>query len=345
MEKMKAVVAYSAQDFRYEEVAVPVRKAGDILVRVEATGICASDRSIYYGGDPWGGISQPHIPGHEFAGEVVELDAATSERTGLTVGDRATAEILVPCRECFYCTRGLYHLCIGSRSWVGGSWAEYMLFPKGALVYKVPGSIPPASAAVIEPLACSCHAVNRADIQQMDTVTIAGLGAIGMGALQIARLRSPLRIIGIDVDEGLRDMASKLGADFTFDPRDDHMPERIIELTNGIGTDKYIECSGNPVSLQTGFKVIRKRGRIVVYGVYKKEAVLDFNQVGEFKEFEIVGGHLSPWSYDSVIKYLQEGSIDAQTMVTHTFPLSQFKDALDVKGKETSIKTILIPGE
>jgi 2-desacetyl-2-hydroxyethyl bacteriochlorophyllide A dehydrogenase len=344
MSKMMAVMAYGAQDFRYEEVDIPQLQSGDILVKVEGTGICASDRSIYKGGDPWGGVREPHIPGHEFVGEVVEIGTKTTKETGIQVGDRATAEIIIPCRKCFYCTKGFYHLCIGERSWVSGSWAEYMLFPKGSIVYRVPKEIPPELAAIIEPLSCSCHAVNRADVQQYDTVTIAGLGSIGMGALQITRLRSPYQIIGLEIDDELRKKAKKLGADYVFDPRDPDLEEKVKAITEGRGTDKYIECSGNPVSLNTAFKLIRKRGRVVVYGVYRQDAVLDFNQVGEFKEFEIVGGHLSPWSYNSIIKYLQEGKIDGKALVTHVYPLSDFINALSVKWSEPSIKTVMIPG-
>jgi L-iditol 2-dehydrogenase len=152
-------------------------------------------------------------------------------------------------------------------------------------------------------------------------------------------------LIGLEIDPHLRELALTLGADIVFDPRDRDLEDKIKTLTQGRGTDKYIECSGNPASLQTAFKLIRKRGRVVVYGVYRQEAVLDFNQVGEFKEFEIVGGHLSPWSYPSVIKHLAEGLIDGQAMVTHHYPLSQFQQALQVKEKEPSIKTILIPGK
>ena len=90
MAKMKAVVAYGAKDFRLEEVEIPKVEAGEVLIRVNATGICASDRSIYNGGDPWGGVRSPHIPGHEFAGTVVELGAGAAEVTGLQIGDQAT---------------------------------------------------------------------------------------------------------------------------------------------------------------------------------------------------------------------------------------------------------------
>lgn len=345
MEKMKAVVAYHANDFRYENVDIPQRQKGDILIKVEGTGICAADRSIYKGGDPWGGISQPRVVGHEFVGEVVEIDSETSLETGLKVGDRTTAEIIAPCRTCFYCTGGLYHLCDSTSKWVGGSWAEYMLYPKGSIIYKVPKNIPREYAAIIEPLSCSCHAVNRAEIQTYDFVAIAGLGSIGMGALQIAKLRSPLKLIGLEIDEGLQKLALSLGADYVFDPRDPDLKMKILEITDGRGVDKYLECSGSPNSLQTGFQIIRKRGRLVVYGVYRQDAVLDFNQVGEFKEFDIVGGHLSPMSYPSVIKFLEEGFIDAGALVTHQFPLSEFQAAIDVKDKETSIKTVMFPGQ
>jgi L-iditol 2-dehydrogenase len=99
------------------------------------------------------------------------------------------------------------------------------------------------------------------------------------------------------------------------------------------------------VSLRTGLDVLRKAGRLVVYGVYSQDATLDFNLVSEFKELEIVGGHVSPNTYPLAIKYLAEDLIDWQAMVTHTYPLAQFAEAINAKSQPgvSSIKTLLIP--
>lgn len=346
MAKMNAVVAYGAKNYRFEQINIPEVGPGEVLIEIPATGICASDRSIYKGGDPWGvwsGVPRVHTPGHEFAGKVVELGEGAAKATGLQVGDQATAELRIPCRTCFYCVRGFYHLCINSTRWVGGSWAEYMKFPEGAIVHKIPNSVSPEEAALIEPLTCSAHAVERAQISQIDTVVVAGLGGIGMGVVQIARLRNPHRLIGIDIEQSLCDTALELGADYAFNPKTHDIDEEIKALTGGIGCDIYIEVSGSTQSLQTSFKVLRKRGKLAVYGVYREEVSLDFNQVSEFKELEIIGGHLSPWVYPSVIQYLARGEIQAKPMITHTFPLKDFEEAIAVKYLEPSIKTILIP--
>ena len=117
-EKMQAVVCHGPHDYRLEEVAVPQRRAGEALIRVEAVGICASDLKCYHGAAKfWGDENRPAwtetmvIPGHEFVGRVVELDDEAASRWGIAVGDRVTSEQIVPCWECRFCKRGQYHMC------------------------------------------------------------------------------------------------------------------------------------------------------------------------------------------------------------------------------------------
>ena len=117
-EKMQAVVCHGPHDYRLEEVAVPQRKRGEALIKVEAVGICASDLKCYHGAAKfWGDENRPAwaetmvIPGHEFAGRVVELDEEAASRWGIAVGDRVVSEQIVPCWECRFCKRGQYHMC------------------------------------------------------------------------------------------------------------------------------------------------------------------------------------------------------------------------------------------
>jgi L-iditol 2-dehydrogenase len=161
----------------------------------------------------------------------------------------------------------------------------------------------------------------------------------------VARLKTPKKLIGLDVDDGLLRIASQLGADFVFNPAHDEIPTELRALTEGRGPDIYIEASGSVTSLRSGLDVLRKAGRLVVFGVYGQEATLDFNIVSEFKELEIAGGHVSPNTNPLAIKYLDEGLVDWEFMVTHTYPLAEFEEAINVKGQPgvTSIKTLLIP--
>ncbi|GAB4546221.1 MAG: alcohol dehydrogenase catalytic domain-containing protein [Anaerolineae bacterium] len=342
-QKMMAVVVRGGSEFVYEAVERPVAGPGEVILRIEAAGICAADRKIYSQNHPWQ-LPDPYFPGHEYVGRVVELGQGAAEQTGLAPGERAIAEILVPCRRCWFCQRGLYTHCDQPGVCVG-SWAEYMRIPAGAIVHKVPDELLPEEGALIEPLACAVHAVNLARIELADSVVVSGLGAIGMGILQVARLKTPSLLAGLDVDDGLLKIAAQLGADIVLNPTRDDVTGELRALTGGRGPDIYIEASGSVASLRTGLEMLRKAGRLVVFGVYGQEATLDFNLISEFKELEIRGGHVSPNTYPLAIDFLAEGLVDWKAMVTHTFPLARYEQALRIKEQPgvTSIKTLLIP--
>ena len=342
-EKMMAVVVHADDEFAYEAVERPVAGHGEIILKIEAAGICAADRKIYSKNHPWQ-LPDPYVPGHEYVGRVMEMGEAAAERTGLDVGDRAIAEILIPCRECWFCQRGLYTHCDRPGVCVG-SWAEYMRVPAGAILHKVPDALLSEQGVLIEPLACSLHAVNLAGIGFADVVVVSGLGAIGMGILQVARLKTPKLLVGLDVDDDLLKIAAQLGADRVFNPLHHDVGGELRELTDGRGPDIYIEASGSVASLRTGLETLRKAGRLVVFGVYGQEATLDFNLVSEFKELEIVGGHVSPNTYPLAIHYLAEELVDWNIMLTHRFPLAEYQEAIRIKDQPgvTSIKTALFP--
>jgi threonine dehydrogenase-like Zn-dependent dehydrogenase len=162
-ESMSAVVCHAPKDYRLEERSVPKPGPEEVLIKVKSTGICASDIKCYAGAERyWGHKNRPRYcqapvtPGHEFAGEVVALGEGAGEKYGLTIGDHAVSEQIVPCWKCEYCKMGAYWMCAvhdiyGFRQRTFGAWAQYMLLPRGALNYKVPASLPWHYAAFIEP--------------------------------------------------------------------------------------------------------------------------------------------------------------------------------------------------
>lgn len=344
MEKMKAVVIYGTKNYKVEMVEKPRAGVGEVIIQIEAAGICAGDRAMYFGTAPWGEIQEPMILGHEYIGVVTELGENAGEETGLKLGDRCLAELQIPCGKCYYCKHGLRHLCIDESGFLEGGWAEFMCLRRGALIHKVPKSIDKFAAAMIEPLSCSAHGVDRANISMKDTVVISGMGAIGLGMIQFAGLKTPYKLIGLDINNEMLSIAKTLGADYVFNPLEVDVKDKILELTDGVGADIYIEASGSSVSLSTGLDVLRKRGRMVVFGVYTKEAHLDFNQVSEYKELEIVGGHLSPGMYPLVIQCLGRKMINTELLATDIYSLDEFEEAINAKStNKNSIKTILVP--
>lgn len=355
-EKMWAVKVYKPDDYRLEQVPVPRIGPYEVLVRVLATGICASDVKTWHGARVWGSdeiapyIEAPVIAGHEFVGEVVALGAGAAEKHNLQIGDWAVSEQIVPCWNCRFCRHGQYWMCQQhdiygfKKDRAEGSWAEYMRFPANAINHKVPKDIPAAQAALIEPLACGIHAVERGDIQLGDTVAIAGMGPIGLCMLQVARQKGPGLLIALDAKPKRLELARKLGADLAIDVREGNAIQRALELTDGYGVDVYIEATGAGPAVNQGLQMTRRLGTFVEFSVHAGPVAIDWSVIGDVKELDIHGSHLGPYCYPKAIQYLRNGVVNGQALVTHTLPLSQFHQALEIAAQgDDSIKVVLTP--
>ncbi|WOI56283.1 zinc-binding dehydrogenase [Palleronia sp. LCG004] len=326
---------------------VPEPGPGELLMRVNLAGICAADRAMYDGSGPWD-LSFPFTPGHEFTATVAALGEGAAERHGLAEGDRAVAELNVTGAEDFYTRRGLYHLAdrmevIGATR--DGAWAEYMIYPADAVVHRVPDNLSDAAACYAEPLANAIHGVERAGIEFEDVVVVAGAGPIGMGMVQAARLKTPRKLILVNPGAAKREAGLRLGADLAFHPDDPALREALGDLTGGRGADVYLEASGRADAFRLGMDLVRKRGRIVVFGVYKAPVTVDLNVFGEFKELDIRGGHLAPFTYATALDLMARGLVDGDACVTHTFPLAEFEAGLTrvADPDELQIKVVLDP--
>ena len=332
----------------YEDVPDPKIGPGEVLIRVGGAGICAADRKFYTHG-PWK-LPFPFITGHEVAGQVVELGDGAAEKVGLAIGDKVAVEPVIPCGACWYCQRGDYQLC-DNQQFLGvtidGCWAEYTRLPGNARIYKVPAHVPLTEAAMAEPVSCGVYAVEKAGIGLDDVVVVAGMGPIGMSTLQVARLKSPRLLIALGRDDAILQIASELGAQVVLNVNKDNVPAEIRKLTDGRGCDLYIEASGNVDSINVGIDVLRKGGKLFIYGVYGKPATVEFDQVAEFKELTVQGGHLSPHSFPLAVQYIADGRVNAKRMVTHVFDLKDFAQAIEMKlkkeVKEPMIKATLDP--
>lgn len=347
MSTMRAIRCHGfGRQHRFEaEVPVPVPGPGDVLVKVNASGICAADRAMWTDTAPWD-LSFPFTPGHEFTGTVVDL--GPDAPPGVAIGDRTVAELNVTHGNDFYRQRGLYHLTdtmdvIGAT--LDGGWAEYMIYPAGSVIHHVPDGVSDAAACYVEPLANAIHGVQRAEIQFDDVVVVAGAGPIGMGMVQAARLKTPRKLILVNPGAPKRDLALTLGADMAFAPDDPALKTAIADLTDGRGCEVFLEASGQNASFNLGLEIIRKAGRLVVFGVYKTPATVDLNMFGEFKELNILGGHLAPFTYATALDFLDRGLIDGDACVTHSFDLADVTSALDKTPEpgELQIKVVFVP--
>lgn len=355
---MKAVVVHAPNDYRYEEVPVPAIGEDDVLIKVLGSGICGSDVKCWHGSPYiWGGpaypkyIREPVIAGHEFFGRVVALGAKAAEKHRIALGDHVVPEQIIPCGKCRYCETGYYYLCrvhdiYGYRKGTAeGGMAEYARLPINSRLHKFPESFDLDVAAYIEPLGCAIHGVERGDIQFFDVVAVAGLGPVGMGMLQACALKNPKELIAIDLQDRRLELAGKLGATKLLNPSRVDVREEVAKLTDGYGVDVYVHASGHPKGVQQGLDIIRKQGRYVEYSVFGENVTTDWSVIGDGKELNILGGHLSPWdSYASAIRFLHDGRIKADRIITHRLPLEKWLDGFKLAEKgDESIKVLLIP--
>lgn len=349
---MKALVAKSASEYTLvTDFPVPQCGDDDVILKVEGCGICAGDLKCQHGAPMfWGDeiqpgyVKPPFIPGHEFIGKVAAVGKNVKD---IELNERIAADQIVPCGQCRFCKDGHYWMCqehkiFGFFDSLNGGMAEYVRVPKGALIHKVPKHIPLKDALLIEPYACSKHCVDRADIGCEDIVVLSGAGALGLGMITYAKLRNPRKLIVLDMLDERLEKAKEFGADIVWNPSKVNVIEEIMKMTDGYGCDIYIEATGHPSSVIQGMQMIRKLGRFVEFSVFAEPTTLDWSIIGDRKELDVLGAHLSPYCFPFVIEGIAEGKLKTAGVVSATFPIEEWEEAfLHASGKFGDIKVAI----
>jgi len=320
---MRAVVARGPGRFAVEQVDRP--EAG-LVVEVEAAGVCAADRMLFTGRHPWGALDWPFTPGHELVGRVVSTDGR------FPLGTRVTAEVKLPCGDCAACRRAEEHLCshgahLGGAA-VPGGFAERVGLPERARVHVVPDELSTRQAVLAEPMACAVHAVRRAGVRPGDRVAVAGLGGLGALAVHAARAQGAGRVTAVLRSTEKAALAMQLGYDATT-----VAPEEAAY-------DTVIDVSGSVDAVEVLLRVVRRGGRLGVYGVYDRPLPLDLNRLAEFGELAVSGGHLAPGCFPEAIGLLR--AVDGDLVVTGAHPLDRLPDALTATDRPR-LKEIVLP--
>ena len=349
---MKALVAYEQGNYKLEtDYPTPECGDDDILIKTEACGVCAGDLKCSHGAAMfWGDETQPSwveapfIPGHEFLGVIVQMGKNVK---GYELGDRITADQIVPCGECKFCKTGKYWMCqphniLGFQKGNNGGMAEYVRFTKNAVIHKVPKDMKLEDALLIEPYGCSKHAVDRAQIGCEDIVVISGAGTLGLGMVTYAKMKSPAKLIVLDMIDSRLDKAKEFGADLVWNPSKVNVVEEIMKLTDGYGCDIYIEATGHPSSVTQGMQMIRKLGRFIEFSVFGAPTTLDWSIIGDRKELDVLGAHLSPYCFPFVIENISNGNLKTNGVVTNMFSIDEWEKAFEyATGKYGDLKVAI----
>jgi L-iditol 2-dehydrogenase len=347
---LKALVKYARGEGNLElrDVVEPRCGVDEVLVEVEAAGICGTDVHILHDQTFY---TPPVTIGHEYCGRVIRVGR---EVQGIELGDRVTSPATVPCGECLLCKTNHQNRCVAPDkkilgvSRANGAFAEYMAVPT-KIIHKVPQNVTSESAAVAEPIACVVHAViERAAVKSGESVVIQGPGAMGLIATEIASIQGakPIIITGIGVDKERLGTAKRLGAHVAVNIEQEDPVKVVNDLTSGLGADVVLEASGSPAARRQSFDLVRRCGRIGYIGLTgrsKEEAGLD-NIVD--KELSVIGSWGTVWtSWRTTLELMAEGKIVTEPLISHRLPLEDWKNGFDLMESREGLKILLRPHE
>jgi len=300
---------------------VPAIGDDDVLVRVRACGVCGSDIHGYDGST--GRRIPPLVMGHEAAGVIEAVGAGVN---GFHPGDRVTFDSTVSCGTCDFCRSGRINLC-DRRTVLGvscgdyrrhGAFAEYVSVP-ARIVYRLPDSLPFEHAALVEAVSVAVHAVGLNVPNPSDTVVVIGCGMIGLLVIQALRANSCATIVGVDIDENRRAMATKIGATSVIDGNRDVRKE-VEEFTRGRLADHAFEVVGYRETVLTAIRSVRKGGTVTLVGNLTPMVDLPLQEVVS-RQLTLLGSCASNGEYPACIDLMSRGVIDVTPLITATAPL------------------------
>ena len=334
---MKAYVLNGVNRLDYMDVDKPVPGPGEVVVEVKAAGICGSDiPRIFVNGT----YHFPTIPGHEFSGIV---ESAGDEEGRKFIGKRVGVFPLIPCMKCRPCLDRKYEMCmnynyLGSRC--DGGFAEYVLVPTRNLI-EIPDEVSFEEAAMLEPASVGIHAVRMAGAQGAHSAVIFGPGTIGLLIAQWLRVLGVKDIFIAGTNDGQKKMAASLGFDRFYIG---NCVERILDETDGQGTDIAVECAGYDSVLADCINLAARKGTVITVGNPHGDVRLDRDIYWKIlrKQLRITGTWNSSFvpeeeddDWRKTIKAITEGKLMPAEQITHKLPFDSLMDGLKIMRDKT----------
>lgn len=343
---MKACVLEAVGQLVYKDVETPKPQKGEVLLKVRACGICSSDIDRVF---KTGTYHFPTIPGHEFAGEIVEVGEGVDASL---IGTRAAVFPLLPCFECDSCKQELYVHCshysyFGSRQ--DGAFAEYLAVPVWNIV-PFDESISFTEAALCEPTAVAMHACDKANRIEGADVAVIGSGTIGIIIALRAKQLGAKSVTLVGTRERKLTFARELGIEHTVNSSERIVHEAVSELTDGKGADVTFECVGTSGSLESAILATAKSGQVVIVGNPAGDMTLPRNSYWKILRNELTltgmwnssyNSHTNDWA--TALEFMARPDIDLSKLITHTFDLSEHEAAFNaLRDRDTfTIKVML----
>ncbi|MEM9605239.1 MAG: alcohol dehydrogenase catalytic domain-containing protein [Pseudomonadota bacterium] len=328
---MRATQLLATGDIQTRNVPAPTPGPGEILIRVEAAGICGTDRHLYRG-------EFPSVPGktlgHEFSGTVVD-----SGDTDLALGTRVTCDPNTWCGNCDQCLRGRVNLCVNNVA-TGihrdGGFAEFCAFPASKAVV-LSNDLDPLHGAFCEPLACTLHGMDMGATQPGERVLIIGGGVIGLLALQIAK-RAGGEVMLLTRSDAKQQLGRELGADVAVGNAD------AVKAQWPDGADLVVECAGVADTVTLAPTLTRTGGRVVILGVLPSGETVSIEPFDLlFREIQMHYSFLNPFTHQRAAKMIEDGQIAVDPLVSRTISLDDAADAIASDPLPGEVRAIVVP--
>ena len=287
-------------------------KPGEVLLRLKYVGFCGSDLSTYLGKNPM--VKMPVIPGHEVGAVIEKVGADVPE--GLKPGMVVTCNPYTNCGKCASCRNQRVNACQHNET-LGvqrnGAMREFIALPWEKVIPA--GLLSPRTCALIEPMSVGFHAVNRAQVTDIDVVVVIGCGMVGMGAIVRSALRGAT-VVAADIDDDKLALAKEMGASYTINTMTEDVHARLLEITSGFGPDVIIEAVGSTPTYQMAVNEVAFTGRVVCIG-YAKTDVSFQTKFFVQKELDIRGSrNAQPQDFRAVIHYLERGTCPVDRLIS-----------------------------
>ena len=337
---MKAAKLFGACDVRVVETPRPEPAEDEVLIRVRAVLICASDVAIYQNGCAAGGVypEGPMIQGHEFSGEIV---AAGPEAQAPPIGSRVAVEPSWHCGECQVCQEGLYTLCpnvvFPSFPSHDGAMAEYIACPDFSVAV-LPDNVSDIEGALTEPLGVGIHAVRLAELAGDETVAILGAGMIGISTMMAACCQGVEDITMAEPVAARREFAEQMGAQMTA-------PDAATLAEAGIRPEVVFECSGDEAALAECLELVRPNGRVVAVGIPEVDKLCIDIVRPRRNQITVIFSRRSLNTLETAVELLATGQVDFSSIPVRTFELEQAPQAFELvaEGPGPELRTVVLP--
>ena len=339
---MKSAVFYGKHDIRVEEVAIPVLQAEDVLIKVEACGICGTDVHIYEGDKGAATTTPPTILGHELSGIVEKIGENVKH---VKIGDRVCVDPNQLCGTCYYCRNGIGHFCedmIGIGTTTNGGFAQYCAVNESQ-VYQLSANTTFEEGAMCEPVACCLHGIDMCNITPASIVCVIGGGMIGLLMVQLAKLSGAHQVILLEPVASKRQIGSQLGADITIDPiQKDVKTELSKHHIHRINT--VIECAGLPSTIKQAIDIAGNKSTVMMFGLTKPDEEIAIKPFEIFqKEIEIKASFINPYTQQRALDLINSKKIDVSSMVHEVSSLEKLENILSTPELRTKGKYIINP--